>query len=131
MINIAELLRDPDFTQLIQVNRRLNSFVSSGDAAGEVQIDMVLRTVRMCVQPVKDPNDLNVLPEGQRSNKMMKFYASEVLYCDDGDQASGSGQAVFDVVLWNNEEYKLLHVRYWADYGYWEAIGINSERLPT
>lgn len=131
MINIAELLKDPDFTQLVQVNRRTNSFVSSGGAAGEVQIDTVLRTVRMCVQPLKDADDLSVLPEGQRSSKMMKFYAAEVLYCDDGDQATGSGQAVFDMVMWNGEKYKLLHIRYWSDYGYWEAIGVNSERLPT
>ncbi len=129
MINIAELLQDPDFTQVIQVNRRIKGFVQTGPAAGEVTTDTVLRTVRMCVQPIKDADDLNVLPEGQRSNKNMKFYAAEVLYCDDGDQPSGTGQAIFDTVVWSNEKYKLLHVRFWKDYGYWEAIGVNSERL--
>ena len=130
MINIAELLQDPDFTQLIQVSRRSTGFVQTGPSAGEVTTDTVLRTIRMCVQPIKDADDLNVLPEGQRSNKNMKFYASEQLYCDDGDQPTGSGQAVFDTVLWSGEKYKLLHVRFWKDYGYWEAIGVNSERLP-
>lgn len=131
MINIAELLKDPDFTQMIDVYRRVNSFVESGPTAGEVQITTVLRQIRMCVQPVKDPDDLNVLPEGQRSNKTMKFYSSEILYCDDGDQSIGSGQAVFDMVMWGGGKYKLMHVRFWSDYGYWEAIGVNSERLPT
>lgn len=131
MINIAELLNDPDFVQDVVVNRRVNHLVTTGAGAGEVTITTFLVTIPMCVQPVKDPDDLNVLPEGQRSNKTMKFYSLQALHCDDGDQSSGAADAVFDVVQWNGEKYKLLHVRSWADYGYYEAIGVNSERVPT
>ena len=131
MINIAELLSDPDFVQNVVVNRRVNQLVTTGPGAGEVTITTFLVTIPMCVQPVKDPDDLNVLPEGQRSNKTMKFYSLQALHCDDGDQSAGAADAVFDVVQWNGEKYKLLHVRSWADYGYYEAIGVNSERVPT
>jgi len=131
MLNIAELLSDPDFVQSVVVNRRVNQLVTTGDAAGEIGIQTFLLSVNMCVQPVKDPDDLNVLPEGQRSSKMMKFYSLVALHCDDGDLPSGSTDAIFDVVQWNGEKYKLLHVRNWADYGYYEAIGVNSERLPS
>lgn len=131
MINIAELLNDPDFVQDVVVNRRVNHLVTTGDAAGEIAIDTFLLTVPMCVQPVKDADDLNVLPEGQRSAKSMKFYSLQALHCDDGDLAAGADNAIFDVVQWNGEKYKLLHVRVWADYGYYEAIGVNSERLPS
>lgn len=131
MLNIAELLTDPDFVQNVVVNRRVNQMITTGDAAGEVTIETFLLTVPMCVQPIKDADDLLVLPEGQRSSKMMKFYSLLALHCDDGDQATGSADAMFDVVQWGSEKYKLLHVRNWSDYGYYEAIGVNSERLPT
>lgn len=131
MLNIAELLTDPDFVQNVTINRRVNQLVTTGDAAGEVTIDTFLLTVPMCVQPIKDADDLLVLPEGQRSNKMMKFYSLQPMYCDDGDLPAGSADARFDVVQWGTEKYKLLHVRNWSDYGYYEAIGVNSERLPT
>jgi hypothetical protein len=131
VLNIAELLSDPDFVQNVVVNRRINQMITTGDAAGEVTIETFLLTVPMCVQPIKDADDLLVLPEGQRSSKMMKFYSLQALHCDDGDPPSGSNDAIFDVVQWGNEKYKLLHVRNWSDYGYYEAIGVNSERLPT
>jgi hypothetical protein len=131
VLNIAELLTDPDFVQNVTINRRVNQLVTTGDAAGEVTISTFLLTVPMCVQPIKDADDLLVLPEGQRSNKMMKFYSLQAMYCDDGDLPAGATDARFDVVQWGTEKYKLLHVRNWSDYGYYEAIGVNSERLPT
>lgn len=57
------------------------------------------------------PEQLEFFPEGERREGQMVFYTKQTLYLTEGDRVS-------DVLIWRGEEYKIINLNRWQDYGF-------------
>lgn len=115
MINISEMIHDPDFAQVYTILRtqgywEKGRFVSLPETQLSVHGVVTACNVR----------DLQMVPEADRVVGMMCFYSTEVLNITrSNDQEEG----LSDIAIWRNEKYKLVQVLPEMDYGYYKAFG--------
>lgn len=128
MLNVSELFSCGELTQVVKCKTYKPTFINSGDAAGEVTMDTTERNIVVCAQPVQ-PKELEMLPEGMRTQDSVKFYSPQALTAASGD--TDGVPTSFDVVYWGGMRYKVVKVWDWSNHGYWEAIGVNAEGLPA
>lgn len=112
MINIAEVVNDPDFTQPFQINRFSGSFENEGEW---VKTSQTLQRVGV-IQPTKSSDALNFLPEGERQANAITIYCAEDILMGDGQDIQS------DVVIWNGAQYRVAYSKPWQANGYWFAI---------
>jgi hypothetical protein len=116
-MDISWLIEDPDFAQPFTVHRRSGRWVM-----GAFELDEE-RPVQMTgvVQPA-GPQDLEMLPEGDRIKGMMKFYSRQEIY---RSRLGGAGESagVSDEVEWRGTRYKIISVLPWMDQGFCVAFG--------
>lgn len=132
MIDVAWLLDDPAYSKEYAGERHRSTIQSLGDAAGEVSTVVAPLTLTASITPLKNPNELQLLPEGLRSSKCIKIFTQMPIYAEDGDGISSSqvqGEAVFDMIVYDGGRYKVYLVRPWLDHGFYEAIAVNSDRV--
>ncbi|MGG3012294.1 hypothetical protein ABEO98_22770 [Brevibacillus parabrevis] len=113
MINVSEVITDPDFAQSYLVHRRTNEWVAGRPSETETSINM------LGVITVADAKTLEQLPEGDRVTGMMSFYATVPIY-------ETSEQGTSDQIEWRGELYRVKKVFPYGDYGYWKAV---AERM--
>ena len=97
MINVSELILDPEFNQKITLR--------ISDKFGENFTDKVIDSV---VVPVT-PQDLLRLPEGERTAPSIKIYTLEPVKLGDR-------------FLFKGSEYRVLVSNDWSDYGVYNSI---------
>lgn len=79
-------------------------------------------TIQTSVQPA-DANDLKVLPEGKRTSSIYKIYPSSELRTTDQNT-----QTPQDVVVFNNENYEVVHVEPWKNLlGFYKALIVREK----
>jgi len=110
MINVAELIHDPDFVQSFTVFRKTGEWVDGEWIPGEKEIRM------QGVVVAANTKDLLQVPEGDRVKGVMAFYATEPLLV-----THEKGTA--DEVVWHGERYRLFQIWPYVDYGYYKALG--------
>ncbi|GED34030.1 hypothetical protein P9G84_22375 [Brevibacillus centrosporus] len=110
MIDVSEVITDPDFAQAYVVHRRSDSWTAGRTLSSEAPIKMV------GVITVADAKTLNQLPEGDRVTGLMCFYATKELF-------TTSDQGTSDQIEWRGERYRVKQVFPYGDYGYYKAIG--------
>ena len=111
MINVAELMRDPDMAQAFQVERAGGAF-----AEGEwVPAAPVVLNMVGIIQPAKREDQLALLPEGARLGNMIVAFCDQELRIDNAqDQRS-------DVIVWHGNPYRVIAAKHWADHGFWQV----------
>ena len=62
------------------------------------------------IQPT-GAEQLQFFPEGERREGMITIYTKSLLHLTEGTEVS-------DDVTWNGEQYKVIRVDRWQDYGY-------------
>jgi hypothetical protein len=129
MIEIAELLSDPDFVQQIPVTRIAGYYSSDADTMGNWMPTEQSLLVTASVQPIKNPDQLNVLPEGQRTGNFVRVYTATPLYATDDDSRE-DGQ-IIDFITWRGSQYKIIYRKDYLDYGYCMCIGVASGRATS
>lgn len=110
LLNVAELMRDPDMAQPFQVERAGGAF-DEGEwipAAPEI-IDMV-----GIVQPAKREDVVELLPEGTRLADVIVVYCDTALHADDADAQRS------DVVVWDDKPHRVIAAKLWAKHGFWQ-----------
>lgn len=111
MINVSEVITDPDFAQTYVVYRQSGEWVrGSWQASAEKQLRIT------GVITVADAKTLEQLPEGDRVTGLMCFYAIQELF-----QTREEGTS--DQIEWRGERYRVKQVFPYGDYGYWKAVG--------
>ena len=125
MLNVSDLLDDSDFAQTVKVSRYFHGFVREGLRAGEVASGKVDRVVVASVQPIK-PSELQALPEGYRTQKLVKLYTQTRVFCEDGDVIED--ETARDIVDIKGEPFVVKLVEDWSDYGYWKAFAVLDPR---
>jgi hypothetical protein len=127
MIDVSELMLDPDFMQPLSLNRYVKSFITSGDAAGEISSSFTtINNVLFSVQPTT-VDDLLSLPEGERNDTSRRFYCGQELFAADNDGVTN--ELKFDVITYQGLKYKITKLKSWGDNGYWLGIGVQSQRI--
>lgn len=115
MINVAEMIVDPDFAQSYNVVRTVGSWVKGRF----VQTEQVLSFVGPII--AANQKEINMLPEGDRVAGLMVFYTT----ADNPFKISRTDneEGLSDQPIWRGDRYKLLSVFSYDDYGYQKAIG--------
>ncbi len=116
MMNIAELMSDPDFAQAFKVLRSAaGSFAHEGEySAGPVtELDY-----SGAIQPAARAA-LQVLPEGLRGETIIDVHCAQELRCGQGldDQAS-------DVLVYQSQKYRVIYGMNYGDHGYWRVLAV-------
>ena len=114
MINVAEIVTDPDLAQVFTVKRE------SGGEFGEGGWIPGTTTEIPMTGPVilSSPDELEQLPAGDRVKSANAFYATVPIYrTRDG--------ALSDIITWQGEDFKVLQVYDRSSYGYYKAVAVR------
>ena len=71
------------------------------------------------------PRDIEALPEGDRVHDMIVVNCELPLYVTriaGTEQAPGNQQGTSDVIVWNNEKWRVMKPYNYASRGYWYAM---------
>lgn len=119
MIDVSELITDPDFAQPFTARYVDVTVATDGEAAGEV-IHGAPNDVPMIgpVQPMSAEQRLDVLPEGERDNDAIRVWSLDYI-----------GDANF--ILWNGRQWKVMAHKDWRSNGYWWCVGVDSPNAVT
>lgn len=111
MINVAELMQDPDLAQPFQVERSAGAFANEGEwvAAAPTVIPLV-----GIVQPA-NRDSLAFLPEGTRLGNTIMVMCDQELRIDDADATRS------DVIVWHGNPYRVINAKPWKDHGFWQV----------
>jgi hypothetical protein len=130
VINIAEIINDPDFAQEYTIKRDSGQFGPGGWQPNITTIPAYGPVT------VADANTLDMIPEGDRPKGAMSFYSTTEIYETHtnnpkygqggaGQGGYGGSQGTSDQIWWRNQKYRVSKVFPWADYGYWHAVGVR------
>lgn len=110
MPDVSALLFDPDLgAQEFTIKRRTGKWIG-----GRMTVDneTIIRAIGVIQPPSAE--QLVFFPEGERRKRQIVIYTTTMLHLTDGSD-------IADDVTWNGEQYKLVNVKRWNDYGYVEA----------
>lgn len=123
MIDISELIDDPDFAAPFSVKRVTNSVTESGPGAGELAPTWVaVGPYTGVIQPNGSPDVLLVLPEGLRGDRAISIWARERLY--NGGDGEGRDE-LSDYVTHDGTLWRVFATKNWAQHGYWQAWAVE------
>lgn len=119
MIDVSEVMVDPDFMQSATRRRGTRAFALGGE--GEIGTSYVDAAISVSIQPIQAGGVAAItalLPEGQRgSGALFTVFSSSELRVDDG--ANG----LADVVTVGARSFKIVRVDDWAGNGFYQAVG--------
>lgn len=127
MIDMTELMFDPDFVQpiSIEVLRTQGRYDGHGLylSDGPRQTLMFIMVIQQ-----SSPKDLMALPEGERNGDFITCWSHGELVVADGVSQEQS-----DVILWREKPYRVVKCADRSDNGFWEAIAQNqvTMTMPT
>ncbi|MGD8188568.1 hypothetical protein ACQCN2_01075 [Brevibacillus ginsengisoli] len=110
MLDVSEVITDPDFAQTFIVHRKSDTWSSGRTVSSEVSLSMI------GIVTVADADTLEQLPEGDRVTGMMCFYSTQELF-------RTREQGTSDEIEWRGERYRVKKVFPYGDYGYYKAVG--------
>jgi hypothetical protein len=121
MIDLSEVVNDPDFAQPFIITR------SSGGSfvAGVWQNNTISVNGFGIIQP-STAEELEQVPEADRVKGAMSFHSSAQLYETHTTGPGDTNAGTSDVIAWRGQTYRLAKVFPWEDWGYWKAIGIRK-----
>lgn len=112
MIDVSELMDDPDFSAPYTVIRRTGAW-----DAGRYQVQEKMLAYYGPVQPPSS-RELELLPEGERAGGVMCFWSKLPIYLSAGPEGES---AVSDEILWQGRRYKVIQLNDWSHGGWVQA----------
>lgn len=114
--SIAEVVNDPDFAQSFTITR------SQGGqwVLGKWGNATVSVAAWGSIQP-PNPEELEQVTEGDRVLGMVAIHTTQPIYETNVDLTFG----ISDIVSWHNQNYRVVKVYPWQDYGYWKALAVR------
>lgn len=111
MIDVSELMTDPELSRTFTVRRPRGEFANEGEFTSSYK-DTLIRGV---VQQAK-PNDLKFLPEGTRIDDILSVWSAEEMRGGDGKTQEP------DVLLIDGAYFKVIRAEPRPDGGYWRVF---------
>jgi hypothetical protein len=126
MIDISEIISDPDFAQEFLVHREIGANI-----AGRYVVDEIDLTLYGVIIPATT-KDLEQIPEGDRVTGMMVFYVpiDTPLYITKNDTLAGQATnttMTSDQCVWRGDKYRIFQTNSYDDYGYIKAICVYMQ----
>lgn len=123
MINVAEIVNDPDFAQVFSISRSSNG---AFDDSGVWQDSKVAVPMYGVIQPATAKELLQV-PEGDRVKEVKSFHSSQEMIVTETTGLTDPNAAISDIVIWptTGEQYRLVKLYPWQDFGYYKALGVR------
>jgi hypothetical protein len=120
MIDISELVTDPDFAQDFDVIRYTGAFASEG-----VYTQTPGAPLRLTgsIQPASAKDTVQFQREGERLGNMI------TVFCDQELQASDAKGQNSDVIVWRGSQYRVVQCRPWVDFGYWQVMAEGLQNV--
>lgn len=120
MINIAEIIADPDFMQPYTVRRNTGTWVNGRFVETPTTLNFFGVVIPANAQ------DIQMLPEGDRVSGLINFYTTadnpfQISKADNGELGTS------DQPIWRGNNYRILQVFDYQDYGYQLAIGTRMD----
>ena len=120
MINLSEVVNDPDFAQDFSIQRS-----SGGSWQAGKWITAIINVPGYGVIQPATPEELEQVPEGDRVKGALSFHSEQPLYethtTAPNDQFAGTS----DMVTWQGQKYRFVKLFPWEDFGYYKAIGVR------
>lgn len=114
MIDVSEVITDPDFCQDIPVLRSTGDFVK-GRWVENAKTPVTLLGV---ITPMS-AKELQQLPEADRVIGSINIYTIQPIYLTSGDNPKRTS----DQVLWKGHYHKVVQVNDYSDHGFYYGIG--------
>jgi hypothetical protein len=111
-INLARVANNPRFAQAYTVNRSTGTFQQGGFVSATTAIPFY-----GIVQPVTEET-LAQMPEGDRATGMIEFISQQPMY----KTRAGSSEGLGDTVTYQGQDYRVVAVWGWGDYGFVKAV---------
>jgi hypothetical protein len=119
MIDISEIILDPDFAQSYIGYRKSGIWVEGDIEQTESVVNFYGPIIAANIK------DVNMLPEGDRIEGLMVFYttADNPIFTTR-NLANSKGTS--DELEWRGERYRVMQTYPYNDYGYMKAIGTRK-----
>ncbi len=119
MISLASALQDPELGfQPFRVQR------TSYRRQGGISVPSVqVLSASGCVHP-GTPEMLQLLPEEDRREEFISVYTDFPLSLGEND--GGETYSVPDRILWNGEAWRVVKVKDWSGFGYWQGAAVKT-----
>lgn len=113
MIDLSDIVNDPDFATAFEVETRAEKVGDDGRATFDVATQMATGVV------IPDGESLKRQPDGSRLSGSIEVYTCNALWpADEARQA--------DVVIWNGARYTVMAV---SDFSRWDGLRVASCEL--
>jgi hypothetical protein len=114
--SIAQVVNDPAFAQ---------SFTITRSKGGQFKLGRWINATQTVaswgsIQP-PSPEELEMVPEGDRVTGMIVIHSSQPIYETNVNLTNG----ISDLVTWHDNQYRVMKVLPWQDYGYWKALAVR------
>lgn len=110
MIEISDLLSDPDFAQEFTIRRESGSFVEGEWIKATTTLDGF-----GVIQPISEADMLAFVPEGERQNNWIS------IWCMDEIRQGNARELMSDIIVWRGETYRVAKAKHWETQGYFRA----------
>jgi hypothetical protein len=111
--NQSVAITNPDVAQSYTIQRTTGAFVLGGYTTVDTTMIPAYGVITVAA-----PKDLRQVPEGDRVEGSMLFFATQEIM-----ETRPSGLS--DTILWRGDNYKIVKVWPYGDYGYWKACGVR------
>ena len=112
MIDVSEIINDPDFCQSFTVYRDSGSWIEGRWVSSTSTLSM------SGVISVASAKELNQVPEGDRVEGAIVIHTTDQIYATRAASPAG----ISDKIEWNGELYKIIQMYPYSDYGFYKAI---------
>lgn len=120
MINVQEIVTDPDFGQGFTILRSTGSYLN-----GIFQSSTVTLQAYGTITPA-EPRDLKEIPEADIVTGAMVFHSPVPIFATRSNPQGGQGAS--DILSWRGFQWRVLKIGEYLDWGFWRAI---ATRLST
>ena len=114
--SIAEVVNDPMFAQSFTITRSQGGVFLAGRWTNA--------TVQVpgwgSIQP-PNPEELDQIPEADRVTGIIAIHSTQPIYETNVEMTYG----ISDIVVWHGNQYRIVKVYPWQDYGYWKAVAVR------
>lgn len=118
MIDLSLIVNDPDFAQPFVITRSQGGSFTAG-----VWSDNTVMINGFGVIQPSTPEELDQVPEADRVKGMMSFHSSNPLYETRTTGPTDPNAGISDIITWRGQQYRMIKVFPWEDFGYYNAIG--------
>lgn len=118
MINVSEIIDDPDFAQAFKVQRSSGTWVLGRFIAATETLQF-----SGVIEPL-NTKEIKMLPEGDQITGGINIWTRETLHTTKRENALGG--KLSDEVIWQGENWKVYQVQNFSDFGYQQAICVRK-----